>query len=135
MDLAKFNKFIEPKFNEKFAWGSNDCNTLILEYLDYMLGTETLKIAYKKYHTKFGAMKFQKKYQQRVSEKCLELGLTAINPTQARHGDILIKTDPRWDMCHLSMGTKFISIDEVVGVSAVPIPDFNIFDKAFRLPC
>ena len=72
MDLAKFNKFIEPKFNEKFAWGSNDCNTLILEYLDYMLGTETLKIAYKKYHTKFGAMKFQKKYQQRVSEKCLE---------------------------------------------------------------
>ena len=64
MDLIKFNKFIEPKFNEQFAWGSNDCNTLILEYLDFMLGTETLKIAYKKYHTKFGAMKFQKKYQK-----------------------------------------------------------------------
>ena len=116
MDLAKFNKFIEPKFNEKFAWGSNDCNTLILEYLDYMLGTETLKIAYKKYHTKFGAMRFQKKYQQRVSEKCLELGLTAINPTQARHGDILIKKG-------------FFSNLELDGNNNITLPNLNFFFK------
>jgi len=134
MDIVKFNNFIEPKLNKQFSWGENDCNTLVLEYLDYMLGTDTLNIAYQKYHTKFGAMRFQKEYQQTISEKCKELGLIELNPIKARHGDILIKHDKRWDMCHICIGTKIISIDETVGVNAVSVNDFDIFDIGYRLP-
>jgi len=134
MNIVKLNQFIEPKMCKKFAWGVNDCNTLILEYLDFMLGTETLKIAYKKYNTKAGAITFQKNYFQKVSDKCEELGLLVINPVQAQHGDILIKHDQKWDMCHLCIGTKFISIDETIGINATSILDFNFFDKAYRLP-
>ena len=64
IDKLKANNYIESKLNEPFAWGTNDCNTFIVEYFDKVLGTDLLKIIYQKYSTKKGAIKFQKEFAQ-----------------------------------------------------------------------
>ena len=46
IDIAKANRYIESKLNEPFVWGTNDCNTFIVEYFDKVLGTDLLKIIY-----------------------------------------------------------------------------------------
>ncbi len=46
IDKLKANNYIESKLNEPFAWGTNDCNTFIVEYFDKVLGTDLLKIIY-----------------------------------------------------------------------------------------
>ena len=40
IDIAKANRYIESKLNEPFVWGTNDCNTFIVEYFDKVLGTD-----------------------------------------------------------------------------------------------
>tara|TARA_R100000234_G_C4945368_1_gene154840 strand:+ start:347 stop:766 length:420 start_codon:yes stop_codon:yes gene_type:complete len=133
INATKVNNFLESKMGEPFVWGTNDCNTFILEYLDKIIGSKVHEIAYKKYDTEFGAVKFQKKYGQTVSEKCLELGLIKISPSKSTFGDILVKHNENWDSCHICIGSKIISVDEGVGVVALPIPDFNFFDSAYRV--
>ena len=34
IDIKKANKYIESKLDQPFAWGTNDCNTFIVEYFD-----------------------------------------------------------------------------------------------------
>ena len=91
INIAKANNYIESKLNVPFAWGTNDCNTFILDYFDKVLGTDLLKIIYQKYSTKEGAIKFQKEFAQRISGRCLEIGMTEHHPTKAIFGDILVK--------------------------------------------
>jgi len=132
IDKLKVNKYIESKLNQPFAWGTNDCNTFVLHYLDKLLDTDLLKIAYKKYSTKLGAIKFQKKHGQKISEKCLELGMTQYHPNKAIFGDILVKHNENWDSCHICIGSKMASVDEQIGTAILPISDFNDFDSAYR---
>lgn len=132
IDINKANNFIESKLGEPFAWGTNDCNTFIIEFFDKVFGTDLLKIIYKKYSSKAGAIEFQKKFGQRISGRCLELGMQQYHPTKAIFGDILVKHNKNWDSCHICIGSKIASIDEEVGTAILPIPDFNIFDSAYR---
>jgi hypothetical protein len=132
IDIKKANKYIESKLNEPFAWGTNDCNTFIVEYFDKVLGTDLLKIIYKKYSDKEGAIEFQKKFGQRISGRCLQLGMTKHHPTQAIFGDVLVKHSVNWDSCHICIGSKMASVDEYVGTTIMPIYDFNFYSSAYR---
>ena len=132
IDKLKANNYIEAKLKEPFSWGTNDCNTFIVEYFDKVLGTDLLKIIYQKYSTKEGAIEFQKEFAQRISGRCLELGMTEYHPTKAIFGDILVKHNENWDSCHICIGSKMASVDEQIGTAILPISDFNNFDSAYR---
>ena len=133
INQLKVAKYIENKLGEPFIWGENDCNTFIVEYFDKMLNTNLLKIIYKKYSTKSEAIKFQKKFGQRISARCLELGLKQFHPTNAIYGDILVKHNENWDSCHICVGNKVASIDENEGTFITPISSFFLFDHAYRI--
>lgn len=133
IDIKKANQYIESKLEQPFAWGTNDCNTFIVEYFDKVLGTDLLKIIYKKYSDKEGAIEFQKKFGQRISGRCLQLGFVEYHPTKAIFGDILVKHNDNWDSCHICIGSKMASVDETIGTAILPIADFNFFDSAYRL--
>ena len=132
IDIVKANQYIESKLNEPFVWGTNDCNTFIVEYFDKVLGTDLLKIIYKKYSSKKGAIRFQKNFKQRISGRCLQLGMTQHHPTQAIFGDVLIKHNQNWDSCHICIGSKIVSVDEYLGTTIIPIYDFNFYNWAYR---
>ena len=132
IDIKKANEYIETQLGQPFAWGTNDCNTFILDYFDKVFGTDLLKIIYKKYSSKEGAIKFQKKFGQRISGRCLQLGLVEHHPSKAIFGDILVKHNADWDSCHICIGSKIASVDETIGTAIIPINDFNDFDTAYR---
>ena len=132
IDIKKANEYIETQLGQPFAWGTNDCNTFILDYFDKVFGTDLLKIIYKKYSSKEGAIEFQKKFGQRISGRCLQLGLVEHHPTKAIFGDILVKHNADWDSCHICIGSKMASVDETIGTAIIPINDFNDFDTAYR---
>ena len=132
IDIKKANEYIETQLGQPFAWGTNDCNTFILDYFDKVFGTDLLKIIYKKYSSKEGAIEFQKKFGQRISGRCLQLGLAEHHPTKAIFGDILVKHNVDWDSCHICIGSKMASVDEDIGTAIIPINDFNDFDTAYR---
>jgi hypothetical protein len=104
IDHIKANNYIESKLGKPFAWGTNDCNTFIVGYFDAVLGTDLLKIIYKKYTTKLGAT----------------------------FGDILIKKNENWDSCHICIGSKIASIDENIGTAIMRINNFKDFDFAYK---
>ena len=77
-------------------------------------------------------MKFQKEFAQRISGRCLELGMKEYHPSKAIFGDILVKHNENWDSCHICIGSKMASVDEQIGTAILPISDFNDFDSAYR---
>tara|TARA_A100001201_G_scaffold21896_4_gene24484 strand:- start:863 stop:1279 length:417 start_codon:yes stop_codon:yes gene_type:complete len=133
IDKLKAANYIENKLGKPFIWGQNDCNTFIVEYFDKMLNTNLLEIIYKKYSTKAEAIKFQKEFGQRISGRCLELGLKEFHPANAIYGDILVKHNENWDSCHICVGNKIASIDEKEGTFITPISSFFLFDHAYRI--
>lgn len=53
--------YLAEKRHVPFAWGENDCNTLVVEFHDKLHGTNYLELLYKKYTTRMGAIRFVRK--------------------------------------------------------------------------
>ena len=125
--------FAEKEFKTPFKWGVNDCNTLILKYLDIVHGPDVLKIALEQYSSRREAIKFQREYGQTLSELCISLGYTKIPPTRARMGDILIIKKKQFEIGHLCLGIKILSVVEDVITDMAFIPSFHEFDWGLRI--
>lgn len=50
--------YLAEKRHVPFAWGTHDCNTLVVEWHDSVHGTDYLSQLHGKYTTRFGALKF-----------------------------------------------------------------------------
>ena len=125
--------FIEQETGNSFVWGSNDCNTFVLKYVDQVHGMDLLKKAYKKYKTKKGAISFQAKYPLPISEAIIKEGAVKIPSGMARMGDLLVKQDKGFERCHICLGTKIASVPEDQETQIQSIKDFNIFDWGIRV--
>ena len=66
IDIKKANQYIESKLEQPFAWGTNDCNTFIVEYFDKVLGTDLLKIIYKNILIKKVLLSFKKIWTKNI---------------------------------------------------------------------
>ena len=133
IDKLKANKYIESKLNEPFAWGTNDCNTFIVEYFDKVLGTDLLKIIYQKYSTKKRCNQISKRICSKNIRQMFGIRHERISSKQSYIGDILVKHNENWDSCHICIGSKMASsVDEQIGTAILPISDFNDFDSAYR---
>ena len=63
VEATELAKFLSTKRHNKFEWGINDCNTLIVDMHDALFGT-LFGLAIKgKYTSKIGAYKFQHRFQ------------------------------------------------------------------------
>ena len=51
---------------------------------------------------------------------------------EIRQGDILIKKDRIYEMAHIIINDKVVSVDEEIGTAPLPISDLKTFDLAFR---
>lgn len=55
---GKLALYLASKKHQKFEWSRHDCNTLVVEFHDYLHGTEYLKLLQDKYTDKRSAVKF-----------------------------------------------------------------------------
>ena len=132
MNIQLLNEYVENKIGIPFEWGINDCNTFAAGYLDHVKGTNWLSVFKGKYKNKFGAIRFQRKFDKTPSSVLLAEGLKKISVYEVRQGDILIKKDKIYEMAHIVINDKVVSVDENFGTSIMNISDLKIFNSAFR---
>ncbi len=126
--------FAQKELDTPFAWGTNDCNTLVLKYLDEVWGNDVLSMIYGKYKTKIGAVKFNKKQKYTFTDGIVEeLGAIRLPPKLARTGDILIVHTKGFEMGHICLGTKILSVIEDCKTSITRIDGFDFFNWALRI--
>ena len=112
--------FVQKELDTPFAWGTNDCNTLVLKYLDEVWGKDVLSMIYGKYKTKTGAIKFNAKQKYTFTDGIIEeLDAVRLPPKLARTGDIT--------------GTSVLSVPEEGKTSMVKIIDFSFYNWALRI--
>lgn len=125
-------KFIERERLTPYQWGINDCNTLVLQYMDEVFNTKLLHKVYGKYRTKVGAIRFQKKFPFTLSEYLINAGCKKINPHKAVMGDLLIIDKGVYELGFICLGSKVASVPEDLTTDIAKIPSFNEFDWGLR---
>lgn len=106
---------------QKFKWGQNDCNTLCVEWVDRVCGTDYLSRVKNHYKTKKGAVKFYHNFVQWVSE-LKELGWQEVEQPQT--GDLVLHIDKHFVYAHVFASGKLFSVDPKQGlITGLPVPD------------
>tara|TARA_E500000331_G_scaffold276573_1_gene269124 strand:- start:1 stop:411 length:411 start_codon:yes stop_codon:yes gene_type:complete len=129
---SKIHKYIERERSRPFIWGQNDCNTFVLKFLDRIHNLDLEQSIKGKYKTEFGAIKFQKKFGQYLSEYLINNGGRKILPTMAVTGDILIIKKGVYELGHICLGHLIAGCLENKSISIGRIQDFKKFDLAIR---
>ena len=126
--------FVEKELDKPFAWGTNDCNTIVLKYIDEVLGHDVLHKIYGKYRTKLGAIRFNRKQNYTFSDGIIEeLGAVKLPPKMARTGDILVVSDEGYELCQICLGNQYLSVLENSSTITGKIYDFSFYDWALRI--
>jgi len=126
--------FAHKELGKPFAWGTNDCNTLVLQYIDEVLQKDVLKKIYGKYKTKRGAIGFNKKQPYTFSDGIIkELNAVKLPPKMARTGDILIVSNKAFELGHICVGTSVLSVLEDHHTLMLRINDFDDYNWALRI--
>jgi len=102
--------FIEKNLGRPFAWGECDCNTFALEAVDAVFDTSLAEKIKGQYFTELGALMYRKKSRWGTFINLLkETGFIEVAKGFEQTGDLLIVEDPRWEMVHISLGSKVMS--------------------------
>ena len=131
MNINILNEYVEEKMGMPFEWGINDCNTFAAGYLDHVKGTNWLSVFKGKYKNKFGAIRFQRKFNKTPSSVLLAEGLKKISVYEVRQGDILIKKDNIYEMAHIVINDKCVYLEEELGTAQFKISEWKTCEGAF----
>ena len=128
----KIHQYIQKERSKPFVWGSRDCNTFVLNFIDSIYNLDLEKKVKGKYKTEFGAIKFQKNFGQYLSEYLISNGGKKILPTQATIGDILIIKKGVYELGDICLGALVAGCLEHESIVIGRVQDFNTFDFAVR---
>jgi hypothetical protein len=103
-----------------FEWGQNDCNTLALEWLDAINGTNWIKKVKGSYSDKKSAI-VRASQLPKWSDGLVDEGWVEITPNEATVGDIAIVDGKHYDMAHIVMGSHAVSLHETDGMVKIPL--------------
>ncbi len=120
---VEFHSYIQSQIGKPFKWGENDCNTFILKMVDYFYGTDYAIDIVGQYDSKKSALRFAK----RIGNLRDYLPLKRIPRNHAQTGDLILVKDKVFDMAHVCMGSKMVSVDETMGVIQLPMVDGDIY--------
>ena len=123
MNEIAFHNYIQSQIGKPFKWGYNDCNTFILKMVDNFYGTDYAVDIVGQYDSKSSALRFAK----RIGTLRDYLPLKKIPRKHAQTGDLILVKDKVFDMAHVCMGSKMVSVDETMGVVQMPIVDGDIY--------
>lgn len=113
-----------------FKWGQNDCNTLCVEWVDRVCGTDYISRIKNHYHSKKGAIRFYRDFVQWVSE-LKKLGW--IEVVQPQTGDLVLHNDKAFVFAHIFASGKLYSVDPEKGlVAGLPVPDIDYTVMRFK---
>lgn len=106
--------------SQPFAWGTNDCNTLALEWLDRLQGSQWLKRVKGTYNDLRGAIRVAKSLP-RWTDGLIEEGWTEIKKEQATIGDLAVVSGKSYDIIYIVEGSTVIGLVEDGEIVRKPI--------------
>lgn len=115
---------------ENFVWGWKDCNTFVVEYVDYLKNTNIYNEIRGKYYNIRSAISFVKNY------KPLDLGLQEqgfVEVKEYQDGDII--TYPRYGfVCgHIVAYGRAHSMEVEAGYISVPLEAIDFADPKLKI--
>lgn len=108
--------YITKCSNEKFNWGTNDCNTFVAGAIDRVLGTARCERQIQgQYNDEKSAIRFQKAYVP--AEKYLkEMGWEKVEKSDIQDFDVLLADMGPYRAAHFVFGGKIWSCHREFGV-------------------
>jgi len=130
MNFTDLQWYVLRFTTNKFEWGHNDCNTFIVEYVDWIKGTEIIKEVRGKYWDARSAFKFTRDYKK------LDAGLEEQGFTQAEElqdGDIVTYEKNGFVCGHIYAYSRMHSMDTDNGYMSVPVDRVNMNDPKLKI--
>ena len=114
----------------EFEWGQNDCNTFIVEYVDFLKGSSIIKEVRGKYFNARSAFVFVKNY------KALDVGLQEagfVEVETPQNGDVITYKRQGFVCWHIVGFNRVHSIDENSGYTNVLMTHIDWTDENLKI--
>jgi len=121
-DEKALHQFSSSQLGKPFTWGDNDCNTLVIEWVDLLTGSNHIDEVRGQYSNKDEAIEF---YRSVKNEEDILAEFHEIDPAFISVGDILTVPFGKMLGAHICVGSRLLSVDRRHGTMLLPcvIPD------------
>jgi hypothetical protein len=128
MDVAREIRLIEyVKANRgrPFAWGQCDCNVFALEAMDAVHDTDLAALMRGRYSSLLGAYLFRRRRLGSLINILKAAGFVEGQKGFEQTGDLLIVSDPKWEMVHICLGSQAVAAFPEHGVMTFPMRELR----------
>lgn len=128
--ISELNLWLLQHQPDEFVWGWKDCNTYIVEYVDWLNNSQTLREVRGKYWDARSAFKFTRDYKK-LNVGISEAGFT--QETELQDGDIITYEKNGFVCGHIYAYNRVHSMDPVSGYVCIPIAGVNMADPKIKI--
>jgi len=116
--------------HSEFEWGWNDCNTIVVEYVDWLTGSNIMNEVRGKYYDLKTAHRFAKNYKQ-LHVGLQDAGFVEVDTPQ--DGDVITMVDRGLVCGHIVFNNRAHSMDMLSGYISVPLNIINLNDNNLKI--
>lgn len=127
---SEFETWIIQNAKGEFEWGINDCNTFVVEYMDWLKGSNIIRAVRGKYWDLKGAYRYCKNVRD-LNTGLSEEGFSEVETAQ--DGDIITYTKRGLVCGHIVGFNRAHSIDVESGYMAIPLSSINFSDSFLKI--
>ncbi len=127
MDSLKLINFFDGLYGVPFSWGTNDCCTFIVKYLNFATGKNYNHLAPFTWRSRLEAAKYLKQVGS-ISEVLMEsVTCDEVDSIHAaKSGDILIVDQDGWDTAGVLLNGKLVWFREDSGLKVSSLENHKI---------
>lgn len=114
-DHHKLTEYVRQHVGRPFAWGTEDCATLALGWIDTLLGTNHLERIAGRYSTPEEALRFAVLHGLNWSSLLEELGASPVRCNFQQTGDLITQPGGHFETVGIIVRRHYLTIDEAVG--------------------
>lgn len=129
-----FFKWVQAQRGKPYEWGECDCNTLVLDYLDFRSGDCLSSLIRGKYSDEDSAAVFCEEFGRTLEDLIKAAGCKQVKRNFQQVGDILLVKSPSkpWHQAHICLGSTCLSVEPGGTVRFYRMRDFPKRFKVWR---
>jgi hypothetical protein len=114
----------------EFEWGWNDCNTFIVEYVDYLKDTQIISQVRGKYYDARSAFRFTRDYKK-LDQGLEDEGFVVVDTLE--DGDIVTFEKSGFVCGHIYAYNRMHSMDVDLGYMTIPSDQINLAHPRLKI--
>jgi hypothetical protein len=130
VEITGLELYLTQHSNQPFDWGWNDCNTFIVEYVDFVKGTRIINEVKGKYWDAKSAFRFTRDYKK-LDAGLAEAGFVEVE--ELEDGDIVTYENRGFVCGHIYAYKRMHSMDVDHGYMSIPSDQVNLADPKLKI--